>query len=214
MALTTKYMIDAKFVSQRSVPVVQVRQDWLLLVTTVYYIYISTTYSCRRLAPYKTPPKKKNSSRIKDLAYVLTLLPGRVFQVFQVVEEEKERENRECIDNLFKFIISIHICSNASPLLNITIVSLISSWFPESDVLTRPDDKSGDISVESQDMANRNQDDIHHVLCRLARKNILLYQRSLGQFIACNSISVKYVTWFVGLIYLSFFLNIFIHAHG
>ena len=39
-------------------------------------------------------------------AYVLTLLPGRVFQVFQVARGEEERENRECIDNLFTSIIS------------------------------------------------------------------------------------------------------------
>ena len=48
------------------------------------------------------------------LAYVLTLLPGRVFQVFQVVEGGKKREKTESIDNSFEFIITIYICSNAS----------------------------------------------------------------------------------------------------
>jgi hypothetical protein len=44
------------------------------------------------------------------LAYVLTLLPGRVFQVFQVVGGEEKRKKREFIDNLFKSIISVYIC--------------------------------------------------------------------------------------------------------
>jgi hypothetical protein len=43
-------------------------------------------------------------------AYVLTLLPGRVFQVFQVVGGEEKREKKEFIDNLFKSIISVYIC--------------------------------------------------------------------------------------------------------
>jgi hypothetical protein len=42
-------------------------------------------------------------------AYVLTLLPGRGFQVFQVVGEEEKREKGEFIDNLFTSIILIHI---------------------------------------------------------------------------------------------------------
>jgi hypothetical protein len=44
-----------------------------------------------------------------EMAYVLTLLPGRVFQVFQVAGGEEEREKGENIDNLFTIIISVHI---------------------------------------------------------------------------------------------------------
>jgi len=36
------------------------------------------------------------------------------------------------------------------------------------DDLTCPDDKLGHISVGSQDLANRNQDDTYHVVCRSA----------------------------------------------
>jgi hypothetical protein len=54
-------------------------------------------------------------SGLKIQAHVLTLLPGRVFQVFQVAGEKEETENREFIDNLFTSIISVHIYFNASP---------------------------------------------------------------------------------------------------
>jgi hypothetical protein len=64
-------------------------------------------------------------------AYVLTLLPGRVFQVFQVAGGEEEREKGENIDNLFTTIISVHIYLNASPpskhnnlLFNFKLISL------------------------------------------------------------------------------------------
>ena len=48
-------------------------------------------------------------------AYVLTPLPGKVFQVFQVEREEEEREKRVYITNLFRPIILVS--SNASPFL-------------------------------------------------------------------------------------------------
>jgi hypothetical protein len=94
------------------------------------------------------------------LAYVLTLLPEKVFQVFQVARGEEERENRECIDNLFKSIISVHNVQMHPPLLNITVASPMIDNFkliPMSDV---PTTNWEDISVGSQDLANRNQDDM------------------------------------------------------
>jgi hypothetical protein len=94
-------------------------------------------------------------------AYVLTLLPGRVFQVFQVVGGEEKREKREFIDNLFKSIISVYICFTCfSPSKHNHRYSN-SSWFLMSEDLTWPDYKLGIISVRSQDLANRNQDDTH-----------------------------------------------------
>ena len=76
-------------------------------------------------------------------AHVLTLLPGRVFQVFQVVREEEERENREFIDYLFTSIISVNIYFNASTPSKHKQYLIISSWFPMSDDLTWPDYKLG-----------------------------------------------------------------------
>ena len=45
--------------------------------------------------------------QVLNKAYVLTPLPGKVFQVFQVEGEEEERENREYITNLFRPIILV-----------------------------------------------------------------------------------------------------------
>ena len=39
----------------------------------------------------------------------------KVFQVFQVVGGEEERENKECISNLIRSIKLVHICLNVSP---------------------------------------------------------------------------------------------------
>ena len=93
---------------------------------------------------------------------------GIVFQVFQVLGGEKERENKYSLDNLFQSIILFNICSNAPLSSKCTNVSLFSSWLPMSDDLTCPDYKLGDISVGSQDLANRNQDDIY-IMCFTVR---------------------------------------------
>lgn len=72
-------------------------------------------------------------------AYVLTLLPGKIFQVFQVAGEEEEREITEYIDNLFTFKISLQILINASCTSNIRVWVTIAWQFQVSmsDVLTK-----------------------------------------------------------------------------
>jgi hypothetical protein len=44
------------------------------------------------------------------MAYVLTLLPGRFFQVFQVAEvEEERREQRVCLQLIYIYNLGSHV---------------------------------------------------------------------------------------------------------
>jgi hypothetical protein len=64
--------------------------------------------------PFQVSGNRETSEGTWELFARFADVPGRVFQVFQVVGGEEERENREFIDNLFMSIISVHIYLNAS----------------------------------------------------------------------------------------------------